>query len=156
MPNEKESLKFPKPRVRELTETTENYLKRILWLTADKEYAKVSEIADLMGRSLSSTTEAMRRLEEQGFVVYLRQGRIKLTEKGRQIATNVNDAYQVLADLLTMLGIDDDLANEDACSMEHAISKRTIETLSKFVDYINSDPVNRALIEKFRMQVSER
>lgn len=143
-------LSFPKPRERALTETTENYLKRILWLTEEREFAKVAEIAELMGRSLSSTTEAMRRLEEQGFVKYMKQGKIKLTEKGRSIATKVNDAYQVIADLLVLMGIDDETANEDACSMEHAISKKTIMTLSKFVDFINSDPVNRAIMEKFR------
>ncbi len=141
---------FPRPRESELSETTENYLKRILWLTSDKEFARISEIADLMGRSLSSTTEAMRRLEEQGFVEYLKNGKIRLTERGYEIASKVNDAYQVISDLLILLGIDSEMAHLDACSMEHAISQNTIETISRFVDYINSDPVNRALLEKFR------
>ncbi len=142
---------FP-PKEPSLSETTENYLKRILWLMEDKNYAKVSEIAELMDRSLSSTTEAMKRLEEQGLVEYHKQGKITLTQKGEIIATSVNQAYKTLANLLLLLGVPKDLAHLDACSMEHSITPKTITIVNSFIDFINSDPVNSALLQKFRDQ----
>ncbi len=138
-----------KPKESELSETTENYLKRILWLSNAKGYAKVSEIAELMSRSLSSTTEAMKRLKDQGFINYEKYGKITLTAKGIQIAKSVEDAYLVIGNFLKLLGLDEEIAHEDACSMEHAINPVTVERIRQFLEYIEDDPVNKALMTKF-------
>lgn len=153
--NPTEEITNVKPKTQEISETTENYLKRILWLFNSKNEAKVSEIAKLMGRSLSSTTEAMQRLAKDNFINYERYGKIELTEKGKKVATKINDAYRILAHFLELLGIPKDTAHEDACSMEHAISTNTIDIIAKFVDFIEKDPVNSALIEKFSKNIIE-
>ena len=138
-----------KPKEVELSETTENYLKRIFWLSNVKGYAKVSEIAELMSRSLSSTTEAMKRLKDQGFINYEKYGKITLKSKGIDIAKNVDDAYTVIGQLLKLLGVDKKTAHEDACSMEHSISDQTVNRIKDFLEYVEEDPVNKALMSKF-------
>jgi DtxR family transcriptional regulator, Mn-dependent transcriptional regulator len=149
MENETSDITLVKPKEGELTETTENYLKRILWLSGEHGSAKVSDIAELMDRSLSSTSEAMKRLKDQGFIDYEKYGGITLTKKGRDIAMKINDAYIVLGSFLELIGLPQSIAHEDACSMEHSITNETVSVIRKFVQFIKEDPVNKAVIEKF-------
>ncbi len=139
----------PKTRTGELTETTENYLKRILWLTSSKGYARISEIAELMGRSLSSTTEAVQRMASMGLVNYAKYGKITLTDQGKKIAEEINTTYLVLSDLLVLLGVPSDIAIEDACSMEHQISAITLDRLKKFIEQAKSNPKLQEALKEF-------
>ena len=150
----KEGNKVPevRPKEIELSETTENYLKRIFWVTGEQGTAKVSEIANLMGRSLSSTTEAMKRLKEQGFINYKKYGQITLTENGMEVATRINYRYQTIGSFLELLGISKIIAHEDACSMEHAISAHTVKTIEAFIKFIQNDAINMAVLRKFKEQ----
>lgn len=138
-----------KPKESDLSETTENYLKRILWLSLDKGHAKVSEIAELMDRSLSSTSEAMKRLKDQGFIDYEKYGGITLTKDGKKIAEKINDAYVVLGSFLELIGLPKAIAHEDACSMEHSITPETIKVVRQFISFVKDDPVNTAMLQKF-------
>ncbi len=139
----------PKTKSGELTETTENYLKRILWLTSSKGFARISEIAQLMGRSLSSTTEAVQRMASMDLVNYTKYGKITLTEKGKKIAEEINKTYLVLSDLLVLLGVPSDVAIKDACSMEHQISAITLDRLKKFIEMAETDPKLKEALKEF-------
>ena len=143
-----------KPKETKFSETTENYLKRILWLSIGENSAKISDIAKLMNRSLSSTTEAMQRLKEQKFITREKYGEITLTDKGREIANKINYNYKIIGSLLELLGLPKIIAHEDACSMEHAISNKTVKTLERFIEFMEKDPVNKAVIGKFKRKNS--
>ena len=138
------------PKAGKVTETTENYLKRIYILTTELGKARMSDIARTMGRSLSSTSEAVKRMAEEGFLSHKKYGAITLTNKGKAIAERVHDNYNSLHSLLNSLGIPDSVAVLDACSMEHSISKETIYTINEFVKYIESNPDGKKLIDKFK------
>lgn len=138
------------PTAGNVTETTENYLKRIYILDAELGKARMSDVAKTMGRSLSSTSEAVKRMAEEGFLSHEKYGAITLTNKGKEIAERVHDNYTTIHSLLNSLGIPDDVAVLDACSMEHSISKKTIEIINQFVNYIGSDPEGKKLIEDFK------
>ncbi len=139
----------PNTKGSELTETTENYLKRIFWLTSSKGYARISEIAKLMGRSLSSTTEAVQRMASMGLVNYTKYGKITLTDEGKKIAEEVNTTYMVLSDLLVLLGVPSEIAIEDACSMEHQISATTLDRLKRFIRKAETDPKLKEALKEF-------
>ena len=117
------------PKAGKVTETTENYLKRIYILSTELGKARMSDIAKTMGRSLSSTSEAVKRMAEEGFLSHEKYGAITLTNKGKEIAERVHDNYTSIHSLLNSLGIPDEVAVLDACSMEHSISEKTIETI---------------------------
>lgn len=138
------------PKTGKVTETTENYLKRIYILETELGKARMSDIAKTMGRGLSSTSEAVSRMADEGFLSHEKYGAITLTNKGKEIAERVHDNYTSIHSLLNSLGIPDDVAVLDACSMEHSISKKTIETINQFVDYIASNPDGKKLIENFK------
>ncbi len=138
------------PKAGKVTETTENYLKRIYILTTELGKARMSDIARTMGRSLSSTSEAVKRMAEEGFLSHQKYGAITLTDKGKAIAERVHDNYKSLHSLLQSLGIPDDVAVLDACSMEHSISKETIQKINDFVEYVDNDPEGKNLMDKFK------
>lgn len=142
------------PKAGKTTETTENYLKRIYILTSEFGRARMSDIAKTMGRSLSSTSEAVKRMAEEGFLSHEKYGKITLTNKGKQVAERVHDNYTSLHSLLHSLGIPDKVAVLDACSMEHSISKTTIDTINQFVEYIEDNPEGKKLMEYFKTQKS--
>lgn len=137
------------PRESNLSETTENYLKRIYILIQAEGKARTSDIARLMGRSLSSVSEAVKRMAEEGYLNYEKYGKITLTEEGNRIAESVHNNYSVIHDLLQTLGLPQKIAMEDACSMEHSVSKVTIDTISKFVDFVDSNKDAQDILDQF-------
>ena len=77
----------------ELTETTENYLKKIYTLCIQYDFARVSDIANRMGRSLSTVSGAVRRMAQEGLLNYEKYGKITLTDKGIELAKSVHKSY---------------------------------------------------------------
>ena len=89
----------------DMSETTENYLKRILILSSSKGQASISDIAQTMGRSRSSASEAVKRMGQEGFLHYEKYGKITLTEKGRKIAESIHDNFETMNSLLQLMGV---------------------------------------------------
>ena len=119
-----------------ITASQEDYLKAIYTLILHKKEARVTDIADYLNVSKASVNRALKALKEIGLVDYETYGEIKLTEKGREEATNIIKKHNVLkAFLIQILDVDNDTAEEEAKKMKHAISE---DTINKFSDYIKS------------------
>ena len=88
-----------------LTETTENYLKKIYTLSIQNEFARVSDIAKHMDRSLSTVTGAVQRMAQEGLLNYEKYGKITLTEKGEEIAISIHYSYSTMKELLVIFSI---------------------------------------------------
>ncbi|MHA2503226.1 MAG: metal-dependent transcriptional regulator [Candidatus Kariarchaeaceae archaeon] len=140
------------PKEPDISETTENYLKRIFILIDSKGKARISDIAQLMDRSLSSVSEAVKRMAEEGYLNYEKYGKITLTAKGEGIAENVHNNYSIINSLLQTLGIPEHLALVDACSMEHQVSDATIQTIREFVDYSTRNSEAKSALAKFKRE----
>ncbi|MHA2404140.1 MAG: metal-dependent transcriptional regulator [Candidatus Kariarchaeaceae archaeon] len=136
-----------------LSETTENYLKRIYFLTSKKKQARMSEIAKSMNRSLSSVTEAVQRLAKEGFLNYEKYGKVTFTPKGEEIAKNIQENFSLMNDLLQTLGIPEDTSIIDACAMEHDISETTMDTISEFIEFIKDDLEASEMMKKFKARL---
>ena len=61
-------------------------------------------------------------------------GLISLTDAGMAIASKIYDRHKMLSQFLTMLGVDQKTADEDACNIEHDISNETFEAICNHVD----------------------
>ena len=86
--------------------------------------------------SKASVNRALKSLKEIDLVDYEAYGEIKLTEKGKEEATNIIKKHNVLkAFLIQILNVDSKTAEEEAKKMKHAISE---DTVNKFSDYIKS------------------
>jgi len=78
----------------------------------------------------------LRKLKKDGLVEYEPYLGAKLGPKGKRMAKELMKKHKVLADLLEIIGVSRDLAEVDACKIEHHVSKETLERLEKFVDFV--------------------
>jgi len=82
---------------------------------------------------MPSVHAALHVLEEQGLVVHERYGHVELTAKGTETARSIYASHVLLLDFLTrILGVPAEVARQDACKIEHVISKETIERIQLF------------------------
>ena len=113
----------------------EDYLESIIMLGGSTENPIRSvDVANQMGVSKASVNKAVGLLKEKGFVDQPYYGDITLTEEGYEYGQAVYKRHRYLTAFLSKgLGIAEDVAEEEACLMEHAISDESFE---KWVDYI--------------------
>ena len=117
-----------------MQESAENYLESILILSQEKGVVRSIDIAVTMGFSKPSISNAMRKLRENGYIEMARSGFITLTDIGRQVAESVYERHRLLTEYLKSLGVSDKTAAEDACRIEHVISKESFDCIKKHMD----------------------
>lgn len=116
-----------------IQESAENYLETILMLGQKKENVRSIDIAHELEFKKPSVSVAMRNLRENGYINVDSNGFITLTESGRQIAETMYERHLLLSHWLMRLGVDEKTAVEDACKMEHIISKESFEAIKRHV-----------------------
>ena len=114
----------------------EDYLEAIIMLGGTlEESVRSVDIAKQMEVSKASVNKAIGLLKEKGFVDQPYYGDITLTEKGYEYGQAVYKRHRYLTAFLSKeLGIAEDIAEDEACLMEHAISDDSFE---KWVAYID-------------------
>lgn len=117
-------------------ESLEDYLERILMLQEKNGAVRSIDIANDMGFSKPSVSIAMKKLKEKGYIEVDDKGHISLTESGYIIAKETYDKHLMLIKLLEHIGVSKEIAEEDACKIEHNLSKETVECLKKVADKI--------------------
>jgi Mn-dependent DtxR family transcriptional regulator len=114
-------------------ESAENYLETILMLSKKKPVVRSVDIAEELGFKKSSVSVAMKNLREKNHITVTPEGYIYLTESGQQIADMIYERHELLSSWLTRLGVDPEIATEDACRMEHVISKESFEAIKQHI-----------------------
>ena len=109
--------------------SAEDYMEMILRLTEEKGYARSVDIAMGLGVSKPSVSVAMKQLREGSYIVMDKDNYISLTEKGMEIAQRIYERHKVLTRILTLIGVDEKTAQEDACKVEHDISMQTFTAI---------------------------
>lgn len=124
-----------------LSENMEDYLEVIHALAGDKGVARVGEIADKMGVKSPSVNAALRSLADRNLVNHEKYGYVTLTKDGRRLAAAVQEKHDILFRFLTeFLMLAPGVAEKEACSIEHAISKETFIRLVKFFKFLRVGP----------------
>ena len=114
-------------------ESSENYLETILILSKKLPVVRSVDIANELGFKKSSVSIAMKNLREKNNITVSDAGFITLTESGRQIAEMIYERHELLSECLEKLGVDKEIAAEDACSIEHVISPESFEAIKKHI-----------------------
>ena len=114
-------------------ESTENYLETILILGKQRPAVRSVDIANELGFKKSSVSVAMKNLREKKHITVDDSGFIILTPSGRAIAEMIYERHQLLSCLLTNLGVPAEIAAEDACKIEHVISKESFDAIKEHV-----------------------
>ncbi len=114
-------------------ESIEDYLETILLLQKKLGQVRSIDIANEMNFSKPSVSVAMKNLREKGFITIGDNGFILLTETGKKQAEDVLEKHTLLTNWLVSLGVDKEIAQEDACRMEHDMSEETFAAIKTHV-----------------------
>ena len=112
-----------------LHESAEMYLETIYVLSSSRSHVRSIDIAEHMGYSKPSVSRAIGLLKQGGYILVDENGYIKLTELGEEISLRVFERHTVLSGLLVSLGVDDKVASQEACRIEHVVSDETFEAI---------------------------
>ncbi len=127
----------PAKRKGELAESGENYLEAILVIKERNEAGLVRavDIANELGITKPSVSRALTQLKEQGLIKILSSGAIVFTPDGQHIAHEVFSRHQQLTVFLQhAAGVPSDIAEHDACRIEHIISEQTMNGIRAYLN----------------------
>ena len=112
-------------------ESIEDYLETILLLQRKKGNIRSIDIVNELGYTKPSVSIAMKSLREKELITVTDTGHITLTDSGLARAESVLERHTLLKDWLIKLGVREEVAEEEACRIEHDISEETFELLKK-------------------------
>ena len=115
------------------TESAENYLEAILVLSKEKPVVRSVDVSNHTGFRKSSISIAMKNLKAEGYITISPEGYIYLTESGMEIASMIYERHTVLSKWFMHLGVDEKIAVEDACRIEHDISAESFEAIKNYI-----------------------
>lgn len=114
-------------------ESAENYLETILMLSKRFPVVRSVDISNELGFKKSSVSVAMKNLREKNHITVSDAGFINLTQSGREIAEMIYERHEFLSKWLISLGVPAETATEDACKIEHVLSKESFQAIKDFV-----------------------
>ncbi len=117
----------------QIHESAENYLETILVLQQKNGSVRSIDIANELDFSKPSVSVAMKNLRNNGYIEMDKSGLITLLSSGREIAERTYEKHRILSKCLIALGVDPQVAAEDACRIEHVISNESFQAIKKHV-----------------------
>ncbi|MGB8455583.1 MAG: metal-dependent transcriptional regulator [Anaerocolumna sp.] len=116
-----------------INESAENYLETILILSKELPAVRSVDVANELEFKKSSVSIAMKNLREKNHITVSDTGFIYLTESGKEIAEMIYERHQLLSSWLMKLGVSKEIAVEDACKIEHVISKESFDAIKNHI-----------------------
>jgi DtxR family Mn-dependent transcriptional regulator len=131
-----------------LSPSHEHYL-RAIWDVRERfGYARVTDVAQTLGISHATLSTGLRALEERGLVGHDSHRFLVLSETGERVAREVHHRHSVLRRFLHgILGVDAEIAEREACLMEHDVGPETTERLVDFIRLLHEDDGLRAALQ---------
>jgi DtxR family transcriptional regulator, Mn-dependent transcriptional regulator len=124
-----------------LSASLEDYLEAIYLLTNDKFFVHAGKIAEHLGVGKSSVSWALNQLSQKELINYARYEVITLTEKGKILAQQVSRRHHGIRSFLTdILALDEQLAEDNACRMEHVMDPKVLQRMQQFMTFLCACP----------------
>jgi DtxR family Mn-dependent transcriptional regulator len=119
------------------TSSLEDYLEAIIMLKEQGEKVTVTALSESIGVKKPSVDWALKKLGDAGLIIHEKYGDVELTPEGAMIADEVYHRHKVIRKFLVeILNVDPETADNDACRMEHVLSKKSLSRLEKFVSFV--------------------
>ena len=115
-------------------ESGEMYLETIYVLSGKKPRVRSIDVAEEMGFSKPSVSRGVSILKRDGYLTVDEAGNLVLTEFGLALAKKIYERHTVLTEMLVKLGVSEEVAEEDACKIEHVISDETLEAVKAYLE----------------------
>ena len=126
-----------------VNESSENYLETIYRLSMKLPVVRSVDIATELNFTKPSVSVAMKNLRQKGHIEVSSAGFITLTESGKAIGEAIYERHEVISHWLETLGVDPQVASDDACRMEHVLSKETFQAIKEHIHNTSAyDPCN--------------
>lgn len=122
-----------------IQESGEMYLEDILVLKSKLSQVRAIDIVKYTGYTKPSVSRAVGLLKDGGYIVLDSDGYISLTESGIEIASRIYERHTFLTKCFIALGVEEKVATQDACRIEHTISDQTFEAIKKYAQRIRFD-----------------
>ena len=108
-----------------LLESGENYLEAILMISERKKDVHAIDVVNELKFSKPSVSIMLKKLRDNGYIIIDENNHLHLTDEGMKIATKIYERHKILTAILKELGVSDEIAEEDACKIEHDLSDET-------------------------------
>ena len=120
-----------------MNQSQEDYLEAIYVLSKEDEHVRMSDVAKHLSVSKPSVNKAINLLQEKGYLTHQHYGSILLTEEGRTLAKKVHERHKVIKRFFVdILKVEETIAEDEACKVEHCIGEDTLEKLKEFVNRV--------------------
>ena len=107
----------------------EDYLEAILVLQRKKGMVRSVDVARHMDVSKPSVCHAVATLKNGGFLTMDDGFFLHLTNIGREVAEQIYEKHRFFTERLIAAGVDPEIAEADACRIEHVISEESFRRL---------------------------
>ena len=133
----------------DISPSLEHYLRAIYDLQAEKGYARVTDISEILGVAKPAVSSALKTLRATALVDHRVYESVLLTEEGVKRAKSVSGKYAILLEfLIEVLGVEKEQAFVDACLMEHYVSGNSSDRLVDLLRFFE-DKENQGVLEAF-------
>ncbi len=122
-----------------IQESGENYLEAILIIKQRQDTVRSIDLAKEMNFTKASVSRAVNKLKENGYITIDSLGHLELTETGLNTATRIYDRHRFFTDFLIYLGVDDLVAAEDACKIEHVLSVESYQAMKAYLTKVKNN-----------------
>lgn len=75
----------------------------------------------------------MKKLRQENHITVTDADFIYLTDSGKEIANMIYERHEFISKWLIELGVPEEIATDDACQMEHVISKESFNAIKEYV-----------------------
>lgn len=122
-----------------ITHSVAHHLVAIADLLDEFGYARVSDVARVLGITRGSVSVTLKSLKQRGLVVEDEQRHLGLSDEGAEIAEAIRVRKRTMMRLFTdVFGVDAKQADIDACKIEHLISAETTDRVKGFLGFCES------------------
>lgn len=115
-------------------ESEEMYLETILILKKRNNSLRAIDIAVELGYAKSSVSRAVGLLQKNGYIEIKSNGEIVLTPSGEYKANEIYDRHKIITSLLEKIGASKEVAEENACRIEHVISQDLFQIIKNYIN----------------------
>ena len=114
-------------------ESEEMYLETILVLKKKISCVRSIDVATELNYSRPSVSRAVNLLQNNGYIVIAKNGEINFTEAGLKKATDIQERHSVITKVFMKLGAKLEVAEDNACRVEHVITDELMQVLKDFI-----------------------
>lgn len=132
-----------------LSRKAEDYLEAILNASSEKGYARTRDIARELCLRPPTVVEMVQKLDRMRLLTYRKYDGVTLTEEGKKIAMVVRDRHETLRAFLELVNVPHEIAEKDACMMEHELHPETIEQIRSFLAFCREHPAAVSALRDF-------